>query len=72
VGAFRHQRRVAAIAYMEAIVQPRNRSDFPDDRRGLFQRLRSPEGDRLVSEENFFVAGQRPGRGFLRATGHVA
>ena len=53
--AFRHRERVAAIAYMEAIVQPRNCEDFPADRRGLFQRLRSPEGERLVYEENFFV-----------------
>jgi haloalkane dehalogenase len=53
--AFRHQQRVAAIAYMEAMVQPRNWSDFPEDRRGPFQRLRSPEGDRLVFEDNFFV-----------------
>lgn len=53
--AFRHQERIAAIAYMEAIVQPRNWQDFPDDRRSLFQRLRSPEGDQLVFEENFFI-----------------
>jgi haloalkane dehalogenase len=53
--AFRHQPRVAAIAYMEAMVEPRNWSDFPEDRRGPFQRLRSPEGDRLVFEDNFFV-----------------
>ncbi len=46
---------VVAIAYMGAMVEPRNWSDFPEDRRGPFQRLRSPEGDRLVFEENFFV-----------------
>src|SRR5258706_8991887 len=39
--AFGHQPRVAAIAYMEAMVEPRNWSDFPEDRRGPFQRLRS-------------------------------
>ena len=53
--ALRHQVRVAAIAYMEAIVQPRNWADFPGDRREPFQRLRSPEGNRLVFEENFFI-----------------
>jgi haloalkane dehalogenase len=52
--ALRHQERVAAIAYMEAIVQPRNWADF-GDRREPFQRLRSPEGERLVYEENFFI-----------------
>jgi haloalkane dehalogenase len=52
--AFRHQERVAAIAYMEAIVKPRTWADF-GDRREAFQRLRSPEGERLVYEENFFV-----------------
>ena len=33
-------------------MQSRTWEDFPEDRRGLFQRLRSPEGDRLVFEEN--------------------
>jgi haloalkane dehalogenase len=40
---------------MEAILQSRTWEDFAADRRGLFQRLRAPEGDRLVFEENFFV-----------------
>lgn len=53
--AFRHQTRVKAIAYMEAIVQPRRWQDLPDDRRELFRRLRSPEGEKLVFEDNFFV-----------------
>lgn len=44
-----------AIAYTEAIVQPRSWQDFPDTRREVFQRLRSDEGERLALEENFFV-----------------
>jgi haloalkane dehalogenase len=52
--AFRHQEWVAGIAYMEAIVQPRTWADF-GDRSERFRRLRSPEGERLVFEENFFV-----------------
>lgn len=36
-------------------MQPRNWRDFPEGRRGPFQRLRSPEGDRLVFEDNFSV-----------------
>lgn len=53
--AFRHPERVRAIAYMEAIVQPRRWSDFPDGRDRIFRALRSDEGERLVLEENFFV-----------------
>jgi haloalkane dehalogenase len=53
--AFRHPRRVRAIAYMEAIVQPRCWSDFPNGRELMFKALRSAEGERLVLEENFFV-----------------
>jgi haloalkane dehalogenase len=53
--ARRHPERVAAIAYMESLVQPRRWSDFPAPRAALFQRLRSEEGARLIREENFFV-----------------
>lgn len=53
--AFRHPERIAGIAYMEAIATPRSWGDFPEGRDELFQRLRSPEGERLVYEENFFV-----------------
>jgi haloalkane dehalogenase len=52
--ALRHAERVAGIACMEAIVHPRDWADF-GDRRESFQRLRSPEGERLVFEENFFI-----------------
>jgi len=53
--ALRHPTRVRAIAYMEAIVQPRRWSDFPNGRDRMFRALRSGEGERLVLEENFFV-----------------
>jgi haloalkane dehalogenase len=53
--ALRHAERVAGIACMEAIVHPRDWADFPADWRGGLQRLRSPEGERLVFEENFFI-----------------
>lgn len=59
--AYRHPERVAAIAYMEAIVRPRGWDDFPEDRRRLFQRLRSPEGEHLVYEENLFIETVLPG-----------
>jgi haloalkane dehalogenase len=53
--AFRHQRRVEGIAYMEAIVRPRRWDDLPEDRRDLFRRLRTDEGEQLALDENFFV-----------------
>lgn len=53
--ARRHPERVRGIAYMEAIVRPRLWSDFPAGRDALFRRLRGPEGERLVLQENFFV-----------------
>lgn len=53
--AFRHPERVRAIAYMEAIVQPRLWSDFPAGRGEMFKALRSGEGERLILEDNFFI-----------------
>ncbi|QWP77009.1 haloalkane dehalogenase [Lysobacter sp. K5869] len=53
--ARRHPERIAAIAYMEALVQPRAWSDFPPAREQLFRSMRSEQGERLVLDENFFV-----------------
>ncbi len=53
--AFRHREKVRAIAYMEAIVQPRRWEDFPAGRDAMFRALRSDEGERMVLDENFFV-----------------
>ena len=53
--ALRHPAHVKAIAYMEAIVQPRRWADFPSGRAAMFRALRSDEGERLVTDENFFV-----------------
>ncbi|MFF4987404.1 haloalkane dehalogenase [Streptosporangium saharense] len=53
--AHRHPERVRAIAYMEAIVQPRLWADFPEGRDTLFRAMRGPEGERLILDENFFV-----------------
>ena len=53
--ACRHPDRVQGIAYMEALVEPRRWDDFPENRAALFRALRSPEGERLVMEQNFFV-----------------
>ena len=53
--ANQHRDRVRGIAFMEAIVTPRTSSDFPSDFREVFQRFRSPEGERMVLEQNLFV-----------------
>jgi haloalkane dehalogenase len=53
--ASRHRARVRAIAYMEAIVQPRVWSDFPPSRDEAFRNLRSPKGETLILDDNFFI-----------------
>jgi haloalkane dehalogenase len=53
--AFRHAEQIKAIAYMEAILQPRRWSDFPNGRDAMFRAMRSAEGERLVLDENFFI-----------------
>jgi haloalkane dehalogenase len=58
--AFRHPAEVRAIAYMEAIVQPRRWDDFPPGDDPIFRALRSPQGERMVLDENFFVEAVLP------------
>jgi haloalkane dehalogenase len=53
--AFRHPDQIKAIAYMEAIVQPRRWSDFPSGRDAMFRAMRSSQGERLVLDENYFI-----------------
>ena len=53
--ASRYPEQISGIAYMEAIVQPRCWADFPDGRDRAFRALRSPDGERMIFEENFFV-----------------
>jgi|SRR5262245_19840995 len=64
--ASRHEERVQAMAYMEAIVQPRRWEDFPNGRDAMFRALRSDKGEHLVLEENFFVETVLP-RSIIRA-----
>lgn len=47
--------RVKAIAYMEAIVTPVEWEDWPEAAAGIFQGMRSPKGEELILERNFFV-----------------
>jgi haloalkane dehalogenase len=60
--ASRHPERVAAIAYMEAILQSRRWEDFPPGRDEAFRALRSDQGEHLVLRDNFFVERVLPNR----------
>lgn len=53
--AFRHPEQIKAIAYMEAMVQPRRWTDWPNGRDAMFRAMRSADGERLVLDENFFI-----------------
>jgi len=53
--ASRHAAQVQAIAYMEALVQPRRWDDFPAGRDGMFRALRSDKGESMVLDDNFFI-----------------
>ena len=66
--ARRHAGRVAGIVHFEAIVTPFSWEEFPenpedaDSTRRWFERLRSPEGERMILEENMFVETRIPTR----------
>jgi haloalkane dehalogenase len=53
--ARRHPERVQAMAYMEAIVQPRRWEDLPKDRVQFFKDMRSDQGEHMVLDKNFFI-----------------
>lgn len=59
--ANRHRAAVKGIAYMEAIVKSRTWDDFPERARPAFEGFRSPAGEKMVLEENFFVERMLPG-----------
>jgi haloalkane dehalogenase len=63
--ARRHPEQIKAIAYYEAVAHSRRWDDFPAGRDRQFRVLRSPEGERLVLDENMFVEVILP-RGILR------
>jgi haloalkane dehalogenase len=67
LGFYRSHRfpdQIQAIAYMEAIVQPRGWDDFGDSA-GIFRALRSERGEQRILEENAFVEVVLP-RGMFR------
>src|SRR4030088_706625 len=58
--ANQHRDRVQGVAFMEAIVTAMTWSEFPNDIRQLFEGFRSPQGERMVLEQNIFVEGVLP------------
>ncbi|MBI2516337.1 MAG: haloalkane dehalogenase [Opitutae bacterium] len=63
--ACRFPGQIKAIAYMEALVQPRAWTDFPAGRDAIFRALRMEQGERMILEENFFIGTVLP-RSVLR------
>ena len=53
--AHRHPERVKGIVYMEAIVRPLTWEEWPERSRGLFQSMRSSDGEQIILERNVFV-----------------
>jgi len=53
--ARQHSHRVQGIVHMEAVAAPLTWSDLPEHAHPLFKALRSPEGERMVLEENIFI-----------------
>ncbi|MEM7332478.1 MAG: haloalkane dehalogenase [Chloroflexota bacterium] len=50
-----NREKMQGIVYMEAIVRPVTFDEWPESARGIFQGMRSPKGEELVLERNFFV-----------------
>jgi haloalkane dehalogenase len=62
--AARYPEHIKAIAHMEAIALPRQWEDF-GEARVVFQALRSPRGEHMILDGNFFVETVPP-RGMIR------
>jgi haloalkane dehalogenase len=63
--ARRHPDAVKGIAYMEGIVTPVTWDAWPEAAADIFKAFRSPEGEKLVLDDNVFVEAVLPG-GILR------
>ena len=61
---------IAALAYMETFVQPRRWADLSPTAQHFFRRVRSPEGERMILDENAFVEFGLP-RATLRHLGEA-
>jgi haloalkane dehalogenase len=53
--SFRHPDRVKGIVYMEAILLHYKWSDWPEKASNIFQGFRSPAGEKLILDKNYFV-----------------
>jgi haloalkane dehalogenase len=58
--ANRHRDAMRGIAYMESIVKPMTWDEWPENARDIFQAFRSPAGEDLVLQKNFFVENLLP------------
>lgn len=64
--AYRHRSAIRGIAYMEAFVAPIDSwSEWPEEAVAKFQAIRSPAGEQMVLEHNFFIEEVLPA-GVLR------
>ncbi|MBH61247.1 MAG: haloalkane dehalogenase [Alphaproteobacteria bacterium] len=72
--ARRHAVRMDGIVHFEAIITPFTWEDFPenpeddDSARAWFEGLRSPEGERMILEDNMFVETRIPTRTLREVT----
>ena len=53
--ACRFPQSIKGIAYMEAMVRPRLYTDLPPGREPVSRKLRGPDGEQMVLEDNFFI-----------------
>ena len=53
--AYRHPNKVKGLVYMEAILIHYDWSDWPEDASRIFQGFRSPAGEEMVLDKNYFV-----------------
>jgi haloalkane dehalogenase len=53
--AYRHPDKVKGLVYMEAVLFHYDWSDWPQDARKIFQGFRSPAGEELILDKNYFI-----------------
>ena len=53
--AHRHQGQIKSISYMETLVQPVEWEDWPEIRRDIFKKFKSPAGEDMVLRDNLFI-----------------
>ncbi len=58
--ANRHRDRVQGLVHMEAVAIPLSWADVPEPGHRFFKALRSPDGERLVLDDNLFIEKRMP------------